>query len=271
MRGLKDKVAIVTGATKDMGSAVAARLAAEGVKLLCCGRDAERGEQAAALIRADGGDARFVRTDVGIEDEVRNVIAKAVESFGRLDIVVNLAAATDLGRAGGLKRVTEDTNEGFQSQFNINLIAPFWFYKYAIPEMQKNGGGNFVNISSLSATRVSPGLGAYSISKAALDALSRQVAIDYAASNIRSNCIGVGAIRIAQSAPLHDHPEAGPALRQAQILPRAGTPDDVASMVAFLASDESSFISGDVLPLDGGALVKMVVPDIQAIYKASGS
>ena len=214
-----------------MGGAVAERLGAEGVKVLCCGRDIDRGERIAAQIRANGGEALFARTDVGVEADVRNTIGTAIAGFGRLDIVVNLAAATDLGRGGGLKRVTEETNEGFQSQFNINLIAPMWFYKYAIPEMEKTGGGNFVNISSLSATKVSPGLGAYAISKAALDSLSRQVALDYAASNIRSNCVGVGAIRITQSAAVHDHAVAGPALRQAQIIDRPGSPEDVAAMV----------------------------------------
>jgi len=267
MRGLTGKVGIVTGATKDMGGAVAERLAAEGVSVLCCGRNSDRGEQWAARIRANGGEAQFVCVDVGIEEHVRHAIDSTLAKFGRLDIVVNLAAATDVGRAGGIKRVTDETKEGLLLQFNINFIGPFWFYKYAIPQMQKIGGGNFINVSSLAATKAFPGLTAYSTSKAALEALSRQVAVDYCDSNIRSNCIGVGAIRVSDSAVLHDHPVAGPALRQAQIISRPGAPDDVASMVAFLASDESSFISGEVLPVDGGALVKHFVPDIARVYR----
>jgi NAD(P)-dependent dehydrogenase (short-subunit alcohol dehydrogenase family) len=267
MRGLKGKVAIVTGATRDMGGTVSERLATEGVKVLCCGRDIARGEQWVARIRANGGEAQFMRVDVGIEEDVRHAVSSAIARFGRLDIVVNLAAATDVGRAGGARRVTDETNQGFLYQLNINLIGPFWFYKYAIPEMQKTGGGSFVNISSLVSAKAFPGLAAYSTSKAALDGLSRQVAVDYSDSNIRSNCIGVGAIRVAESAVVHDHPVAGPALRQAQIVNRSGTPADVASMVAFLASDESSFISGEVLPVDGGARVKHFVPDLGAIYR----
>jgi NAD(P)-dependent dehydrogenase (short-subunit alcohol dehydrogenase family) len=267
MRGLQGKVAIVTGATKDMGEATAERLAAEGVKVLCCGRDSERGEQCAARIRANGGEAQFVRVDVGVEEDVRNAISTAIARFGRLDIVVNLAAAVDEVRAGGGKRVTEETNEGFLRQININLVAPFWFFKHAIPEMQKTGGGNFVNVSSLTGKKGYKGIPAYSTSKAGLEGLSRQVAVDYGDSNIRTNCIRVGAIRVANSAPLYDHPVVGPALRQGQIVDRSGTPDDVASMVAFLASDESSFISGHVLPVDGGADIKNVTPDLGDIYR----
>lgn len=271
MRGLQGKVAIVTGATGEMGGTVADRLAEEGAILLCCGRNVERGEAVVARNQGRGSQAQFLRTDVGVEQDVRNAIDAALERFGRLDVVVNLAAATDLGRAGGLRIATEETNESFQSQLTINLLGPLWFYKYAIPEMQKSGGGNFINISTLSATKATKGLGAYAVSKAALESLSRQVAIDYGNSNIRSNCIALGGIRIAQSAPVHDHPAAGPALRQIQIIDRPGQPDDVASMVAFLASEESSFVTGEVFPLDGGAQVKMVSPDLKAIYKQGGN
>jgi NAD(P)-dependent dehydrogenase (short-subunit alcohol dehydrogenase family) len=267
MKGLEGKVAIVTGATKDMGEAVAKRLAAEGVKVLCCGRDVVRGEQCVGEIRNSKGDAKFVRTDVGVETDVQQTIGAAIAEFGRLDIVVNLAAAVDIGRSGGFKRVTEETNEVFRRQFEINVVAPFWFFKYAIPEMAKGGGGVFVNVSSLTGSKATPGIPAYSMSKAALEGLSRQVAVDYGKDNIRSNCISVGAISTSQSAPLHSHPVAGPALRQTQIINRSGIPDDVASMVAFLASDESSFITGEMLPVDGGAGIKHNIPDIGDVYR----
>jgi NAD(P)-dependent dehydrogenase (short-subunit alcohol dehydrogenase family) len=264
MRGLRDKGAIVTGATKDMGEAVAERLAAEGAKVLCCGRDSLRGEQCAARIRGNGGEARFIRVDVSLEENVRNAISTAVATFGRLDIVVNLAAAVDVVRTGS---VIEETNEGFLRQIAVNVVGPFWFYKYAIPHMQKTGGGSFVNVSSITASKAFPGLCAYSTSKAALDGLSRQVAGDYGAINIRSNCVAVGAVCVARNALVHKHPVAGPALRQAQMISRSGTPHDVAAMVAFLASDESSFISGQTLPVDGGAMAKHFVPDLSAIYR----
>ena len=270
VRGLTGKVAIVTGATKDMGEAVAERLGAEGEKVVCCGRDQHRGENCAARIRASGGEAQYVRVDVGVEDEVRNVIATAVSKFGRLDIVVNLAAAVDAIRGGGARRVTEETNESLMRQININVIAPFWFFKHAIPEMQKTAGGNFVNVSSLTGRMPPPGLPSYSMSKAALEGLSRQVAVDYGDSNIRSNCIVVGAIRTSLNDQMHDHPVAGPALRQSQILRRSGVPADIASMIAFLDSDESSFITGQDFPVDGGASVKMVLPDLTSFRGAPG-
>src|SRR3546814_8900499 len=115
-----------------------------------------------------------------MEEQVRDVIAAAVSRFGRLDIVVNLAAASDAVIANGRRRVTEETNEGLMRQLKIDLIAPFWFFKYSIPEMKKVGGGTFVNISSLNAMRPVPGLPSYAAAKAGLEALSRSVAVDYA-------------------------------------------------------------------------------------------
>jgi NAD(P)-dependent dehydrogenase (short-subunit alcohol dehydrogenase family) len=261
MLGLKGKTAIVTGATGGIGAVIAERLAAEGVKVLCTGRNADKGEQGAAAIRAKGGEAQFVSLDLGVEDEVRNVVSAAVSIFGKLDIVVNNAAATDAAIAEGNRRITDETNEGFQRQFDINLVGPFWLFKYGIPEMEKVGGGNFVNISTLSAWMPVPGMPAYSASKAALEGLSRSVAIDYAESNIRSNCIIVGSIRHAATAMMHDHPEAGPSFRRNQVVQRSGTPEDIASMTAFLASDESSFLSGEALPVHGGCNIKLVIPD----------
>ena len=267
MKGLKGKVAIVTGATKEMGEVVAERLAAEGMRVLGCGRDAARGEACAQRIRESGGRAKFQRVDVGHEAEVAGVVQAAVAEYGRLDIVVNLAAAVDSIRSGNEKRVTEESTEAFQRQLTINALAPFWFFKYAIPEMIRAGGGSFVNVSSLAGAKSVPGMPAYSASKAALEGLSRQVATDYAANNIRSNCIGVGAIRTSQNTHLHDHPVVGPAMRTGQIITRPGNSNDIASMVAFLASEESAFSTGEVFYVDGGSRLKTVVPDISAAYK----
>src|SRR3546814_19524019 len=119
MRGLNGKVAIVTGATKAIGIATAERLGAEGVQVVGCGRDTESGEGCAERIRENGGIAEFVRCDIGMEEQVRDVIAAAVSRFGRLDIVVNLAAASDAVIANGRRSVTAETNEGHMSQLPI--------------------------------------------------------------------------------------------------------------------------------------------------------
>jgi NAD(P)-dependent dehydrogenase (short-subunit alcohol dehydrogenase family) len=261
MRGLTGKVAIVTGATKDMGMAVAERLGDEGVKVICCGRDSESGEQCAAGIRAKGGEAEFFRVDVGVEEDVKSVVSAAVERFGRLDIVVNVAALVGAVSEGRARRVTEETNEGFLDHIRINVMAPFWFFKYGITEMLKTDGGNFVHISSLASRMAIRQQMSYTTSKAALEGMSRQVALDYGANNIRSNCIVVGVIRNAKYGSIHDHPEAGRAMLEVQIVQRSGVGGDVASMTAFLASDESSFITGAALPVEGGALIKFMMPD----------
>ncbi len=268
MRGLRGKVAIVTGATKTMGATIAERLIDEGVSIVGTGRSATEGEQVATALRARGGHAVFVAGDITDPAALDELVDAAVSTFGRLDIVVNNAAAIDVIRAGGERRVVDESFEVFDHMIKVGLYGPFLLAQRAIPHMLATGGGSFVNISSVVASSAQRGATGYAPSKAALESLTRQIAVDYGAEGIRANAVVTGAIRVAQNGYLHDHPVVGAAIREhVQILPRSGVAGDIAAAVAFLASDDAAFITGATLNVDGGALVKHTVPDMSEFWR----
>lgn len=266
MRGLTDKVVVITGATKAMGAVIARRFAQEGSRVVGCGRSTELGEQVADSIRADGREAAFIRADVTVEAEVAAVIDFAVRRYGRLDVVVNNAAAVDVIRSGGETPATTEETAVFERMIRTGLFAPFWFYKYGVPPMIASGGGSFVHLSSVAAIRGLGGVPGYAASKGGLEALSRQAGTDFGPNGIRSNTIQVGSIRTPDNSRLHEHPVAGPVLVAKNMLPRVGVPEDVAAAVVFLASDDAAFITGVVLPVDGGASNKNPVPGMDKVY-----
>jgi NAD(P)-dependent dehydrogenase (short-subunit alcohol dehydrogenase family) len=266
MRGLDGKVALITGATKDMGAAIARRLAAEGAAILGVGRSEALGERVAEDIRRSGGRASFLCTDITDENQVQRAVSAAVELWGRLDIVVHNAAAVDVIQAGSERPLAEESSAAFDQMLKVGIYGPFWLSKYAIPEMIRAGSGAFISISSLASLRAVPSLTSYSVSKAGLEALTRQIAVDYGPHGIRANSVLVGSIDVAGTADLHAHPVAGPMLRGNQMLERHGVPEDVAAMVAFLASEEAAFVTGGLFPVDAGASVKQNVPDLSGVY-----
>jgi NAD(P)-dependent dehydrogenase (short-subunit alcohol dehydrogenase family) len=248
---------------KAIGETIARRLAEEGVAIVGFGRSAEAGEGVAGRIRNDGGRAVFVQGDVSREEDVRRVVRQAVESFGRLDTVVNNAAPTDLVRARpGEVPVVDEPTDIFDKMMKVNVYGPFFLAKWAIPEMLRQQGGSFVSLSSINSTRVPRGMPGYVASKAALEALMRQIAADYGDQGVRANTIQVGAIRVADNEWLHEDPVQGSFRRNLGMVSRAGTPSEVAAAVAFLVSKEASFITAAILPVDGGALAKRHGPQI---------
>ncbi len=266
MRGLNGRVVIVTGATKAMGAAIARRFAEEGSIVVGCGRSIELGKHVIDDIQSSGGQAAFIHADVTVERDVADVVAFACETFGRLDVVVNNAAAIDVIRAGGESPVTTEPMDVFDRMIKTGLYGPFWFCKYAIPSMIESGGGSFVHLSSIAAIRGLGGVPGYAASKGGLEALSRQVGTDYGRQGIRSNIIQVGAVRTPDNARLHEHLVAGPILAAQNMLPRAGIPADIAAAAAFLASNDAAFVTGVVMPVDGGASNKHPVLSMDHVY-----
>ena len=262
---LTDKVAIVTGSTRGIGRATAIRFAAEGASVIITGRSEEAGKAVEQQILDAGGQGTYVRTDLANEDDVIAMVRAAVDGYGKLTTLVNNAAPTELMGPGRLdRRVTELENDAWDSIMLVALKAVVWACKYSIPEMANAGGGTIVNISSAASILGTPGLDTYTAAKGALNTLTRSMAVEYAPDNIRSNCIVSGMVLTSEGAfKMMEDPVIGGATK-AMHLTRLGLPDDIANAALFLASDESEFITGAVIPVDGGVTARMPVPDISA-------
>jgi 3alpha(or 20beta)-hydroxysteroid dehydrogenase/cyclopentanol dehydrogenase len=244
---LENKVALISGGARGMGAVEARMFAREGAAVVIGDVLEEEGCRTEAEIGEAGGRCLFVRLDVSSEDDWRRAVAAAVSRFGRLDILVN--------NAGVLAAVNiEDTSgEAWDRMMDINAKGVFLGTKHAIPEMRKAGGGSIVNISSVAGLIGSMVGAAYGASKGAVRLLTKATAIQYAGDGIRANSVHPGIIETPMTLPTILADEA---LRQTQMdrtpLGRLGRPEDIALGVLFLASDESSFVTGSEVVIDGG-------------------
>jgi len=263
---LKDKVAFITGATSGIGAVLARRFAAQGARVVLAARRVEKGEAVAEEIRKAGGEAVFSRMDQAIEEDVRQSIDFAVRTFGGLNVLVNNAGPVDLIQSGADRKAHELATNAFDQIVKVTLYGPFWCCKYALPHMVRGGGGSIVNISSIAAVTGMPMLPAYSAAKGGLSALTRQLAFDYGADKIRVNAIITGLIVHEGSQKQVDTPEKYQAYR-VRHLTRLGVPDDIANAAIYLASDESEFVTGSHINVEGGVLVKSR-PDQRLIKEA---
>ncbi len=242
---LEDRVAVVTGGGAGIGRAICVLFAREGAKLVVADILAESARETVEIIRATDGSAVAIKADVTVAPDVQNMIAAATESYGRLDVLVNNAG---VGVTGD---VVELSGSDWSRVFDVNAKGTFTGMKYALPAMLKAGGGSIVNIASIFAFLGGSVSCAYPASKAAIVALSRSTAVKYAAANIRVNCICPGHVETALTYTLKD-PWVREELRRKYPIGRFGRPEEIAQAALFLASEESSFITGTELIVDGG-------------------
>jgi len=243
---LENKVALISGGARGMGAAEARLFASEGAKVVIGDVLDEEGRQTEAEINETGGECLFVRLDVTSENNWQEIVAATVARFGKLDILVNNAG---IARPG---TVEETTSELWETIMDINAKGVFLGTRAAIPEMRKAGGGSIINISSIYGLVGSGGSTAYPASKGAVRLLTKSTAIQYAGEGIRANSVHPGYISTPMTEAIGVDPDRNQRILASTPLGRWGEPEDVAYGVLFLASDESSFMTGSELVIDGG-------------------
>jgi 2-hydroxycyclohexanecarboxyl-CoA dehydrogenase len=251
MEKLAGKIAAVTGGASGIGEATVRRFVAEGAHVAFADRDKERGERVAAEIAAAGDRVLFVEADVGKEAAAIGFIERAVEAFGRLDVLVNNAGIRLY------QTVVEASAESWDTLLDVNLKSYAFCAKAAIPAMRRVGGGAIVNVASVRSVITGGNTIQYDTSKAAVAGLTRGLAMDHSPEGIRVNAVCPGPIftpfharRIAAAGKTVDDYNADAAQRT--MLRRPGTPEEVASCILFLASQDASYVTGSLLFVDGG-------------------
>lgn len=250
LQGLDGKVALVTGAASGIGRATAQLFSRHGVRVVVSDVDAAGGEATVRLIQDAGGEAIFVACDVSKSDDMQALIARTVETYGRLDFAVNNAGI--LGRFVP----THEYDEGmFDAVMAVNARGVFLGMKYQIPAMLQNGGGVIVNTSSAAGLIGFPGIVGYSASKHAVVGMTKTAAVEYAAQGIRVNAVNPGGVDTPMVADLGQPIDAPPdQMRDPHPIGRSARPEEIAEVIVWLCSDGASFVTGAALPVDGGLI-----------------
>jgi NAD(P)-dependent dehydrogenase (short-subunit alcohol dehydrogenase family) len=244
---MSNPVVLITGALTGIGRATALTFANEGARIVVSGRRDDAGEALVSELRALGAEAEFVRADVRHESDVQNLVDKTVARFGRLDVAVNNA-----GTEGKPGPVTEQTADSYAATFDTNVLGVLLSMKHELRVMQAQGAGSIVNLSSTMGQRGAAGASLYTASKHAVEGLTKSAALEAAAFGVRVNAVAPG----PTETPLLDR-FSGSADRKAALaagvpLKRVGRPEEIADAIVFAASSKASFISGQVIAVNGG-------------------
>ena len=248
MNRLKDKVAIVTGSTSGIGIGIAKLFAAEGANVVICGRREEKGQAVVNDIINEGGEATYHFMDITVPESIEKLFEDTAQKYGKIDVLVNNAANVALKDG----RVDELTIEMWDSIFQSDLRGTFYATKCILPYMQKNEmGGSIINIGSMASCAGDISSTAYACAKAGVDMLTQSTATQYGKSNIRCNCVRPGLIVTPQNEA--NVPQVLKDIFLSNIMVnRYGCPEDIGNMCVYLASDESSYVSGQIINVDGG-------------------
>jgi meso-butanediol dehydrogenase / (S,S)-butanediol dehydrogenase / diacetyl reductase len=269
---LEGKVALVTGGTRGIGRGIVEMLTAQGAAVAFTGRSVAQGREVEAAVAACGGRALYVPADSSIESDVAAAVAAAVARYGALTTLVNSAISDDAG-SGRDNHIDLIENDTFDNILRVALMGTFWACKYAIPHMRSAGSGSIINISATSSRSALPERPAYHASKGAINAMTRQLAVDYGKEDIRANSIIVGFVYTGSPvmAAILADPARRAAFERNIMVPRFGEPADIAAGVVYLASDESKYVTGTELTIDGGALCHQALPQLDLAGTPAGT
>ncbi len=252
MKRLEGKVAIVTGSGTGIGKATAIMYANEGAKVLVCCRNEKTGKETLDEITNAGNEAMYLRLDVSDEKNCKEAVEAVIAKWGKIDILVNNA-----GISGADKATHEFTSEEWDAVFNIDVKGVFYMMKYVIPYMKKNGGGSVINMSSIWGLVGSGELAAYHAAKGAVTIMTKKDAVVYGPDHIRVNSIHPGTIITPLVEKLIEkQPEYVQRETELTVLKCLGEPDDIAYAAVYLGSDESKFMTGAQMVIDGGYTAK---------------
>jgi NAD(P)-dependent dehydrogenase (short-subunit alcohol dehydrogenase family) len=260
----EDRTYLVTGGGSGIGKGVAAALVAAGASVMIVGRNADRLSAAVHEIEADaggGGSIRYEPADVTNEDEIARAIDATTAWHGRLDGVVHSAGGSET-----IGPITQVDSEAWRRTVDLNVNGTMYVLKHSARHMVRGGGGSFVGISSIAASNTHRWFGAYGVTKSAIDHMMQLAADELGASSVRVNGIRPGLIRTELVAAITDSPELSEDYRICTPLPRVGEPADIANMAMFLLSDAASWVTGQIINVDGGHLLRRG-PDFTAMLE----
>ncbi len=248
MKRLQDKVAIVTGSTSGIGIGIAKLYAAEGAKVVICGRREEKGQAVVDSIVEAGGEASYHFMDITVTESIEKLFEDTFEKYGKIDILVNNAANVALKDG----RVDELTLEMWDNIFQSDLRGTFYATQCVLPYMQKNeNGGSIINIGSMASCGGDLGSTAYACAKAGVDMLTQYTALQYGKQGIRCNCVRPGLI-VTPENEAHVPQALKDVFLSNIMVDRYGCPDDIGHMCVYFGSDESKYVSGQIINVDGG-------------------
>ena len=247
MKLVKDKVALITGAAAGIGRATALKFANEGAKVVASDVNVKGGEETVEMIKKTGGEAIFVKSDVSQSADVKALVAETVKAYGRLDCACNIA-----GILGTMAPFTDQTEDDFDRVIAVNLRGTFLCIQAELGQMLKNDGGTIVNVASIAGLVGSAGISPYVASKHAVTGLTKNAALEFAKQGIRVNAVCPGGIETDMVQSFLSEEFTEEMLDGMHPIGRIGQPEEVAELMVWLCSDRSSFMTGAIIPIDGG-------------------